>query len=186
MRVYKDFEFDNTKNLNNLTLPIINTLRIPPQQRGSIVYGTDNKVYTSNGLIWSPLFVDSGEYVPEIAPNNYPHTIDAQYKAFYTRVGNIVTVSLSYLMNPTNTSGNREVFSDVVSLPSTVLPTAVFSNQFQVTGQITCNLGDDSNNDYGHGVVFSLTGDRAVEVFYSFASTGATDVYVSVSFSYTL
>ncbi len=186
MKVYKDNDFDNTKNSTSLTLPIINTVRIPPQRRGSIVYGTDNKLYTSNGVAWSSTFVDSGEYTPTIAPTGFSHTIDAQYKAFYTRTGDIVTVSLSYLMDPTNTSGNRETFSDVISLPAAVLPVEVFSNQFQVTGQVTCNLGDETNDNYGHGVVFSLTADKAVEVLYAFASTGNTEVLVSVSFTYKL
>ncbi len=183
MQIYRDFTFDNTKITNSLILPNTDVTHIPPQQKGALVYGTDGALHTSNGITWSSSLISgSGEYIPTIEPNNQPHTIDAVYQGFFMRVGNMVTAQITYLISPSVIS-LRATFSDVISLPPTLLP-SLFVNQFQVTGQITCNMGDDSNTNYGHGAVFSLTSTKDIEVFYSFVSLAGTEVYISVSVTY--
>ena len=185
-KVFRDSVFDGTSNDTSLKLPIVDVSIAPVQQRGSIVYGIDDVLYTSDGLHWNPQGPITGTYTPEIGPNNQLHTIDNVYQSWFVRTGDRVTINVTYLISPTSTTGSRGTFSDVITLPSTQLPTNVFTNQFQVVGQITCNLGDETNNDYGHGVIFSVTASKDVEVFYSFTSTGSTQVFISVMVTYTL
>ena len=195
MKIYRDFNFDNLQSTRNLTIPIVNTTTTAPAQKGSIVYGKDNLLYISDGVVWKKVSEDnnlsetvsnvsSGPYSPTIGPNNFLHTISNIYKAFYTQVGNVVTARVAYLISPTSTVGVRETFSDVIDLPANLQPLIPFPTQFEVCGQITCNLGDQSNDDYGGGVVFSLPGSTQVEVFYDFRSAGTTQVLISVDITY--
>lgn len=147
---------------------------------GTLSFDSTQGLMLSNGITNNPVS-KSGSFVPNIGQNNSPHTIQSVNTCCYCQTNEIVTVNVSYLINPDATSG-RATFSDVFDVP--IPPRENFPTQFGSVGVVGLYLGDGTNSDYGGGTVFTVPLSRQVEVFYDFASLGLTQVLVSVNFSY--
>jgi hypothetical protein len=122
---------------------------------------------------------DTGLWMPDIVADSdgghQNHTIDLILGGVYSRCDDLVSVSVTYVIGTTATSGYAE-WVDLVTLPDI---THDFESDIEAIGDTTLAISS-GDSDYKGGTVFTEEGGQHLQPLYSFSSPGGTEVFVHV------
>lgn len=128
--------------------------------------------------------MESGTWVPVITadPTGQDHAVVAySTRAFFQRISNIVTVTVTYAIETTATAGTA-AWGDFVTLPIAPPP---FVGQFAAAGPLSISSNSTADLENG-GVVATEDGGVRLNPIYRLSSPGGTLVRVAFEAKYSL
>lgn len=133
-----------------------------------------NQILSYNGAKWvNGLHVSSGSYAPTLADITNVSSVTGQ-SAFYTQIGNIVTIFINFFYTPISTSTLSAVS---ITIP---VPRNNFSFNSEAVGSLT---QVDSGSNYRNGFYLAqLTSQQVRAQLDGVPAAGSVNVYGSFSY----
>jgi hypothetical protein len=186
MQVVRDQIFNSIQVTNGLQLPQLVTES--NQQPGNVVYNAQEKniaFFNGSEFVYVAQIPQYGTFTPVIIPSGLVHSlVDGTQKGYFSVVGSIVTVNISYRINFLDSNNETQTLSDYIQIPTTLNHT--FSAFDDAIGVCQLGLSNNAQNYFG-SFILSIPNTNFLQVSSTLeVQPNNPDTFVNISVSFPL